>query len=69
MTVPKIHRFLVIDLNQNRIVAECGGTHDMLDRACNRLDRRHRGRTFVYDDVTERDRYLPQQGPSIRLGV
>jgi hypothetical protein len=63
-----VARYVIVHEESNRVVAECGGTHHMLERICARLDERRPG-TYFYDDASERRRYGAQVGPNIALSV
>jgi len=65
-TRERASRYIVIHQPSNRIVATCGGKHAMMERICERLDRRGPG-TYFYDDASAASEYLPQLGPNIRL--
>ena len=67
-TGERVQRYIVIHEQSNRIVATCGGTHAIMDRVCDNLERRRAG-TYFYDDASAARDYLPQIGPNVALSV
>jgi hypothetical protein len=67
-TREKVRRYIVIHEQSNRIVATCGGTHAIMEKVCERLDRERPG-THLYDDASEAPSYTPQDGPNLALSV
>lgn len=66
VTIDRVRRYIVIDEGANQIVATCGGTHHMMERIIERLERKNR-RTYMYDDACQASEYVPQVGKNITL--